>query len=64
MRVDEPAELLRDRRQAAAAVDQDRHAALRGEREMTIELRSSREPALFKSVGKVSYVYLLMPLRD
>ena len=39
-------------------------AALRGEKDVTVELRSSREPALFKSIGKVSYVYLLMPLRD
>ena len=39
-------------------------AALRGEKDVTIELRSGREPALFKSTGKVSYVYLLMPLRD
>ncbi len=38
--------------------------ALKDVEDVAIELRSSREPALFKALGKVSYLYLLMPLRD
>lgn len=38
--------------------------ALRDVEDVTLELKGPRDPALFKTLGKVSYLYLLMPLRD
>lgn len=37
--------------------------AASGEKEITLELQSSMQPAVFKSYNKINYLYLLMPVR-
>ena len=37
--------------------------AVAGTDELTLELQGSMQPAIFKSYGKINYLYLLMPVR-
>jgi DNA polymerase-3 subunit beta len=37
--------------------------ALSSEKEVTLELRDTMQPAIFKSYSKINYLYLLMPVR-
>ena len=38
-------------------------SALAQDSEVTLELQQSMRPGVFKSYGKINYLYLLMPVR-
>ena len=37
--------------------------AVNGSDELTLELQGPMQPAIYKSYGKINYLYLLMPVR-